>query len=99
MYQFKSLLLKGPLEFVYQLDNLFKRLFLLFQLILMDGHGFILVFVTSPSDQTFGHSILNNYDYNSIYSVLSGVSGQTKWIMHYVRKRVGVDYIDSRYTD
>ena len=35
-------------ELVNQLDNLFEHLFLQFQLILIDGHSFIVLFVTPP---------------------------------------------------
>ena len=50
-------------ELVHQLENLFAHLFLQFQLIIIDFHGFIVILVTPPSDQTFGHSILmiNHY--------------------------------------
>ena len=51
---------------IRQLDNLFEHLFLQFQVILI-----IVLFVTPTSDQTFGHSILINYDYNKSLFVLS----------------------------
>ncbi len=58
-------------ELVHQLENLFAHLFLQFQLVIIDFHGFIVILVTPPSDQTFGHSILINYDYNKSLFVLS----------------------------
>ena len=51
-------------ELVHQLENLFAHLFLQFQLIIIDFHGFIVILVTPPSDQTFGHSILMINHYN-----------------------------------
>ena len=33
---------------VHQLDNLFQHLFLQFQLIIIDSHGFIVILVTPP---------------------------------------------------
>ena len=43
MFTFK----RSP-ELVYQLDNLFDPIFLQFQLIRIDGHCFIVLFVTPP---------------------------------------------------
>ena len=55
-------------ELVHQLENLFAHLFLQFQLIIIDFHGFIVILVTPPSDQTFGHSILMINHYNNVHT-------------------------------
>ena len=47
-------------ELVYQLDNLFEHLFLQFKLILIYGHGFIVLFVTPTKRLVIPYF---NYDY------------------------------------